>query len=163
MTALTMMLAISLLGVGVLPAAAQSLSSKPCSSFLDVLREAGRENFLTRDEIRPRLTVIYQEAEHAEPDVRRAAAGMLRAATAGGAGASEAIQAMASACEKAHPTSPVWRQLRAGTATGIVTRQQADRHLRDVLEREGETGAKCTQRQFGTGWVAVCDPGSTGS
>jgi hypothetical protein len=38
-----------------------------------------------------------------------------------------------------------------------VSEAEADRQLRNVLERTGETGAHCTKRQYGPGWVIVCN------
>ena len=38
-----------------------------------------------------------------------------------------------------------------------VSEAEADRQLRNVLERTGETSARCTKRQYGPGWVIVCD------
>jgi hypothetical protein len=38
-----------------------------------------------------------------------------------------------------------------------ITPQDAERQLKGVLEREGATDAKCTKKQFGTGWVTVCE------
>ena len=35
--------------------------------------------------------------------------------------------------------------------------EEADRHLRGVLEREGATDAKCTKKQYGSSWVTVCE------
>ena len=41
--------------------------------------------------------------------------------------------------------------------TRPVTEAEADRQLRNILERTGETTAQCTKRQYGPGWVIVCD------
>ena len=38
-----------------------------------------------------------------------------------------------------------------------VSEAEADRQLRNVLERTGETSARCTKRQYGPGWVIVCE------
>ena len=38
-----------------------------------------------------------------------------------------------------------------------VSEAEADRQLRNVLERTGETSARCTKRQYGPGWVIVCN------
>jgi hypothetical protein len=38
-----------------------------------------------------------------------------------------------------------------------VSEAEADRQLRSILERTGETSARCTKRQYGPGWVIVCD------
>jgi len=50
----------------------------------------------------------------------------------------------ASAAEPARPTRP-------------VTEAEAERHLKGVLERSGEPAARCTKRQYGGGWVTVCE------
>ena len=39
----------------------------------------------------------------------------------------------------------------------MITAEDVDRQLRGVLEREGVTGAKCTKKQYGAGWVTVCE------
>jgi hypothetical protein len=41
--------------------------------------------------------------------------------------------------------------------TRPVSEAEADRQLRNILERTGETAARCTKRQYGPGWVIVCD------
>ena len=41
--------------------------------------------------------------------------------------------------------------------TRPITEAEADRQLRNILERTGETSARCTKRQYGPGWVIVCD------
>jgi len=41
--------------------------------------------------------------------------------------------------------------------TRPVSEAEADRQLRNILERTGETSARCTKRQYGPGWVIVCD------
>jgi len=33
----------------------------------------------------------------------------------------------------------------------------ADRYLRGVLERGGDPKAKCTKKQYGTGWLSICE------
>jgi hypothetical protein len=38
-----------------------------------------------------------------------------------------------------------------------VSEAEADRQLRNILELTGETSARCTKRQYGPGWVIVCD------
>jgi hypothetical protein len=38
-----------------------------------------------------------------------------------------------------------------------ISEREADQQVQGVLERSGVTDAKCTKRQFGTGWVTVCD------
>jgi hypothetical protein len=41
--------------------------------------------------------------------------------------------------------------------TRPVSEAEADRQLRNILERTGETAARCTKRQYGPGWVIVCN------
>jgi hypothetical protein len=38
-----------------------------------------------------------------------------------------------------------------------VPEQQADQQLKRVLERKGAPNAKCTKKQYGGGWVTVCE------
>ncbi len=42
-------------------------------------------------------------------------------------------------------------------ATRSVTEAEADRHLKDVLERSGDSAARCTKKQYSGGWVTVCE------
>ena len=41
--------------------------------------------------------------------------------------------------------------------TRPVSEAEADRQLQNILERTGETTARCTKRQYGPGWVIVCN------
>jgi hypothetical protein len=41
--------------------------------------------------------------------------------------------------------------------TRPISEAEADRQLQNILERTGETSARCTKRQYGPGWVIVCD------
>jgi hypothetical protein len=41
--------------------------------------------------------------------------------------------------------------------TRPVSEAEADRQLRNILERTGGSAARCTKRQYGPGWVIVCD------
>lgn len=41
--------------------------------------------------------------------------------------------------------------------TRPVTEAEAERHLKDVLERSGAPAARCTKKQYSGGWVTVCD------
>jgi hypothetical protein len=41
--------------------------------------------------------------------------------------------------------------------TRPISEAEADRQLRNVLERTGGSAARCTKRQYGPGWVIVCD------
>ena len=44
-----------------------------------------------------------------------------------------------------------------GRATRPVTEAEADRHLQGVLERSGDPAARCTKKQYGGGWLTVCE------
>jgi hypothetical protein len=41
--------------------------------------------------------------------------------------------------------------------TRPVTEAEADRQLRNILERTGGSAARCTKRQYGPGWVILCE------
>src|SRR5262245_33927228 len=41
--------------------------------------------------------------------------------------------------------------------TRPISEAEADRQLRNILERTGGNAARCTKRQYGPGWVIVCD------
>ena len=41
--------------------------------------------------------------------------------------------------------------------TRPVTEAEAERHLKGVLERSGDAQARCTKKQYGGGWVTVCE------
>jgi hypothetical protein len=41
--------------------------------------------------------------------------------------------------------------------TRPVTEAEADRHLKGVLERSGDSQARCTKKQYAGGWVTVCE------
>jgi len=41
--------------------------------------------------------------------------------------------------------------------TRPISEAEADRQLQNILERTGETSARCTKRQYGPGWVIVCE------
>ena len=38
-----------------------------------------------------------------------------------------------------------------------ISEEEADKQVRDVLQRTGEPAARCTKKQYGTGWVTVCE------
>ncbi len=38
-----------------------------------------------------------------------------------------------------------------------ISEADADRHLRGILERAGDTTARCTKKQYGPGWVIICE------
>jgi hypothetical protein len=45
----------------------------------------------------------------------------------------------------------------ANRPTRPVTEAEAERHLKGVLERSGDPQARCTKKQYGAGWVTVCE------
>jgi len=45
---------------------------------------------------------------------------------------------------------------RASRETPPISEAEAERQLRGVLERAGEPAARCTKKQYGPGWVTVC-------
>jgi hypothetical protein len=78
---------------------------------------------------------------------------VLKAATTG-QGVREALDGMADAC---HATgSSAFREWRSKSTTPI-SQDDAAKHLQGVLEREGAGGANCRQKQYGSGWVTICD------
>jgi hypothetical protein len=38
-----------------------------------------------------------------------------------------------------------------------ISEEEADRQVKDVLQREGQPAARCTKKQYGPGWVTVCE------
>lgn len=43
------------------------------------------------------------------------------------------------------------------TPPAPISEADADRNAARALERAGESAAKCTKKQYGTGWVTVCE------
>ena len=41
--------------------------------------------------------------------------------------------------------------------TRPVPQDEAERHLKSVLERSGDTQARCSKKQYSGGWVTVCE------
>jgi hypothetical protein len=41
--------------------------------------------------------------------------------------------------------------------TRAISEADAERQLRGVLDREGYPGARCTRKQYGPGWVTICE------
>jgi hypothetical protein len=41
--------------------------------------------------------------------------------------------------------------------TRPISEADAERHLRSVLERAGTPAAQCTKKQYGPGWVIICE------
>ena len=54
---------------------------------------------------------------------------------------------------QATPTPPSERNRQTRT----ISEADAERQLRGVLEREGQTAARCTKKQYGPGWVTICE------
>jgi len=52
------------------------------------------------------------------------------------------------------PPAPASEQQRQSRA---ISEADAERQLRGVLEREGYPGARCTRKQYGPGWVTICE------
>ena len=46
--------------------------------------------------------------------------------------------------------------------TRPISEAEADRQLRNILERTGESAARCTKRQYGPGWVILCERARSG-
>jgi hypothetical protein len=122
-----------------------------CSLWEGVLRQVNG-GLVTGSEIRTQLQAVYARAHQTlNRELRYAAtAALLRAAT-DTRGGIEASQAMTAACRD----HPAFRDARR--ASSPITDDEATRHLRSVLERAGEVDAKCQQKQYGPGWVSVCE------
>jgi hypothetical protein len=43
---------------------------------------------------------------------------------------------------------------RSGTP---IPEGEHDQRVKGLLDRAGETGAKCQQKRYGSGWVTVCE------
>jgi hypothetical protein len=41
--------------------------------------------------------------------------------------------------------------------TRQISEADAERHLRGILERVGARSARCTKKQYGPGWVSICE------
>jgi hypothetical protein len=52
--------------------------------------------------------------------------------------------------------SPAAAPVERERPTRPIPEADADRQLRGVLEREGHPTAQCTKRQYGPGWVIIC-------
>jgi len=57
----------------------------------------------------------------------------------------------------AAPPAPRRALGRPAAPSQPIPESEAERHLRGVLEREGETDATCSKKQYGTGWATVCE------
>jgi hypothetical protein len=51
---------------------------------------------------------------------------------------------------------PAGAPLETERPTRPIPEADADRHLRGVLERAGHPAAHCTKKQYGPGWVIIC-------
>jgi len=55
-------------------------------------------------------------------------------------------------------STPAATQAPSGEPQGRqITEQEAERQVRGVLDRSGAQGAKCEKKQYGSGWVTVCE------
>jgi len=54
---------------------------------------------------------------------------------------------------QATPTPPSEKHRQTRT----ISEADAERQLRGVLEREGHPAARCTKKQYGPGWVTICE------
>src|SRR2546426_12827397 len=122
-----------------------------CSLWAGILRQVN-EGVVTGSEIRTQIQAVYARAHQTQNrNLRAATAALLRAATER-SGVVEASRTMTEACRDL----PAFREAGRRASTPI-TDDEAMRHLRGVLERAGETDAKCQRKQYGTGWVTVCE------
>jgi hypothetical protein len=60
------------------------------------------------------------------------------------------------------PSTVILGPRQAGTVEAnrpmrAVSEAEAERQLKGVLERSGESSARCTKKQYGPGWVTVCE------
>jgi hypothetical protein len=39
----------------------------------------------------------------------------------------------------------------------VITAEEVDRHLQQLFQREGVSDVKCIKKQYGSGWVTVCE------
>jgi hypothetical protein len=144
---------IAIVGGIVMPgvAAAQSFSySDACGVYATMLQDA---SFLNREEIRVRIRRVYELARGGDPKVWDASRAALTAATSGQR-LSESLDGLSQAChDKGSPFFHNWQ----GKPSAPQTAEDADRYNRGVLERGGDPKAKCTKKQYGTGWVSVCE------
>lgn len=53
--------------------------------------------------------------------------------------------------------SPAAAAPEANRPTRPISEADADRHLRGILERAGIPTARCTKKQYGPGWVSICE------
>jgi hypothetical protein len=136
------------------PAGAQFIGDRDaCWVYATTLNSV---SMMTREEARDRLKRVYEIARAdgiSNPKVWEASRAMLTAATSG-RGVNEALDGMAEACRDRG--SFIFRDWRS-KPTAPTTQDEATKQLRGVLEREGATDAKCHQKQYGSGWVTICE------
>lgn len=53
--------------------------------------------------------------------------------------------------------SPVAAPLQPTRPSLPIPEADAERHLRGILERLGTPSARCTKKQYGPGWVSICE------
>ena len=126
-----------------------------CDRLLVTLQEM-QKGVLTPTELRAHVQGIYTQTERASywsPELQAAGARLMRAVTTRPEDAGQAAVALAKLCDG--KTSA--ENARAWRARGQIAPEEADRLLRGVLERGGTPAAKCSQKQYGTGWVTVCE------
>jgi hypothetical protein len=110
-------------------------------------------SFLNQDEIRVRIRRVYELARGGDVKVWNASRAALTAVTSG-QGFSESLDGLSQAChDKGSPFFHNWQ----GKPSAPQTAEDADRYLRGVQERGGDPKVKCTKKQYGTGWVSVCE------
>jgi hypothetical protein len=101
-----------------------------------------------------------QPGEGVAPGAGGAASGEARATPGGPAAPSSpppAVSGSGSTIIFGPQANPALSAPPENRPTRPVSEAEADRQLRNVLERTGETSARCTKRQYGPGWVIVCD------
>ena len=136
----------------VMPAAAQFVGDRdPCWVYAVAIKDAP---MMTREEIRERLKRVYELARaDGNQKVWDASRAALTAATSG-QGVREALDGLVEACrDRGSSAFPRGRS----TPSAPISQDDATKHLRGVLEREGASGANCRQKQYGGGWVTICD------
>ena len=75
---------------------------------------------------------------------------------AGSPAAPEAAGAPPSTIVLGPQAGPAAGPVESDRPTRPISEADADRHLRGVLERAGTPAAKCTKKQYGPGWVIIC-------
>ena len=105
-------------------------------------------------------------AAEARPDAPAAGAGQPGAPGAPGAAAGTPPAAAAPPAEVGSPSTIILGPQPSAAApaapepdrpTRPVSEEEAERQVKDVLQRSGTPGAHCTKKQYGPGWVTVCE------